>query len=98
MEQLEVMKVDYASIGFQQPTLILSLEALTQTPTAASRVMIVPPTTQSQPSPISAAGVLPELAITPMEYDPDLTRPRVSGSGKDRILRIAHDFDAAFDW
>lgn len=83
-----------ASLNINQPA-FMSVESLTQSPTTASRVMIVQPTSQLDESvPLCAPGVLAEVAMSPMDYDPDISRPRVPGSAKGRILRIASDFDA----
>ena len=68
----------------------VSLQSMTQTPNAASQVMISQPTSQLQFS--SIPGVLAEVPFAPMESSADLSRPRVAGAGKDRILWMSPDF------
>jgi hypothetical protein len=81
-----------AFVNINQPA-FLSVESLTQHPSVASRISIVVPSSQGDqwiPSP--TPGIIAEVAVSPIEYDPDLSRPRIAGAGKDRILRIARDF------
>jgi hypothetical protein len=80
------------SVNIHQPEFI-SVESLTQSPSTASRTTIVAPSSQSdQWVPNSAPGVLAEVAMSPIEFDPDLTRPRIPGAAKGRVLKIAADF------
>ena len=37
-------------------------------------------------------GVLVAVPFAPMEYETDLSRPRVAGAGKGRVLWMAPDF------
>jgi hypothetical protein len=43
-------------------------------------------------------GILAEVPMTPIDYNPDLNMPRVPGAGKGRILKVASDFDAPLHW
>jgi hypothetical protein len=78
--------------NIQLPNVIVSLESLNQGVSTAACVVIVPPTTQSELSQFSVPGIVAEVPITPIEHDPDVSRPRTPGAGKGRILRIASDF------
>jgi hypothetical protein len=78
-----------ANINVNQPEMV-SLSSLTQTPNAASQVMISLPTTQAGTP--SIPGVLVAVPFAPMEYETDLSRPRVAGAGKGRVLWMAPDF------
>jgi len=92
------MNMTTASTNIQEPGRLLSLASMNQTLTTDSRIAIVLPSTQGQSMAAFAFGILAHAAIAPMEYDPDLSKPRLPGSGKNRILWIAPDFDAPLEW
>jgi hypothetical protein len=77
------------NVNINQPEMC-TLSSLTQAPNAASRVMISLPTSQAG-TPL-VPGVLVAVAFAPMEYETDLSRPRVAGAGKGRVLWMAPDF------
>jgi len=71
------------------------MESTNQNITPASRISIVLPTTQSEGVfPSFPFGVLASVPMAPLEFNADVTAPRVPGTGKDRILKVAADFDA----
>jgi len=75
------------------------MESMNQNLTTASRISIVLPTTQSEGVfPSFPFGVLAEVPMAPLEFNADLTAPRVPGTGKGRILKVAPDFDAPLRW
>jgi len=82
----------------QQP-ISVALESLDQTP-AASRSIF----TQFGPSQGGAESfglfvpaTLTGRPISAVERDPDVTAPRRPGTGRERILDVAPDFDAPLD-
>jgi len=72
------------------------LESLNQSLTSASRLNIALPTMQGAPAAFNF-GILAEVPMTPIQFNPDLTAPRVAGAGKGRI-KMAPDFDAPIQW
>jgi hypothetical protein len=73
-------------------------ESLNQNLTAASRISILLPTTQAEGVfPSFPFGILAEVPMTPVQFDADLTAPRVAGSAKGRI-KMAPNFDAPLEW
>ncbi len=83
--------------SIQGQNTFFSPTSLSQILTTSSKIDIVFPTTQGGEA-IFPFGVLAEVPMTPLEYDPDLTKPRVAGAGKGRILMVAPDFDAPLQW
>lgn len=81
----------------QQPSVLLSLEISSQYLTPAGHITIVIPMTQYPGTPSSAFGMLAEVPMNPIVYNPDLTSPRIPGAGAGRILRVAPDFDAPIE-
>ena len=81
----------------QNQNTFFSPTSLSQILTTSSKIDIVFPTTQDQEVSFPF-GILAEVPMTPLEYNPDLTKPRVAGAGKGRILKVAPDFDAPLQW
>jgi hypothetical protein len=86
--------------NIQENGVLLSLESLNQSLTTASTIAIVLPlpTMEDRWKIDFPFGVLAAVPMTPIEYNPDLNMPRTPGAGKERILKVAHDFDAPLNW
>lgn len=75
-------------------TALNGTESLNQDLATSSQIMISLPSTQDPMAPsLGLSGVFGEIPFTPMISDPDLTRPRIPGMAKGRIVRMASDFD-----
>jgi len=71
--------------------------SLSQVLTTASKIDVVFPSTQTGDVIAFPFGILSEIPVSPIDFNPDLTTPRLPGSGKGRILRVDPNFDAAID-
>jgi hypothetical protein len=71
--------------------------SLSQILTTSSKIDIVFPTTQVQEIAFPF-GILAEIPITPIESNPDLTKPRIPGLARERVLRVDPSFDAPLEF